>query len=103
MDKDLQKFQEELMLLINAFITDTSAVKEVMGRVSSQLEDLEEDMAYINKVVRDGNGRPPVMTRIEVIEEKLSSLKETTDKWWQVWMAAVPGLVTLITTRTFLT
>ena len=99
MDKDLQKFQEELMLLINAFITDTSAVKEVMGRVSSQLED---DMAYINKVVRDGNGRPPVMTRIEVIEEKLSSLKETTDKWWQVWMAAVPGLVALITTGTFL-
>jgi hypothetical protein len=102
MDKDLQKFQEELMLLIDAFITDTSEVKEVMGRVSSQLEDLEEDMAYINKVVRDGNGRPPVMTRIEVIEEKLSALKETTDKWWQVWMAAVPGLVALITTGAFM-
>ena len=102
MDEDLQKFQEELMLLINAFITDTSVVKEVMGRVSSQLEDLEEDMAYINKVVRDGNGRPPVMTRIEVIETKLSSLKETTDKWWQVWMAAVPGLVALITTGAFM-
>ena len=102
MDKDLQKFQEELMLLIDAFITDTSEVKEVMGRVSSQLEDLEEDMASINKVVRDGNGRPPVMTRIEVIEEKLSALKETTDKWWQVWMAAVPGLVALITTGAFM-
>ena len=98
MDEDLQKFQEELMLLINAFITDTSEVKEVMGRVSSQLEDLEEDMAYINKVVRDGNGRPPVMTRIEVIEEKLSTLKAVQDKWWQVWMAAVPGLIALITT-----
>jgi hypothetical protein len=98
MDKDLQKFQEELMLLIDAFITDTSEVKEVMGRVSSQLEDLEEDMAYINKVVRDGNGRPPVMTRIEVIEEKLSTLKAVQDKWRKVWMAAVPGLIALITT-----
>ena len=102
MDEDLRKFQQELMLLINAFITDTSEVKEVMGRVSSQLEDLETDMDYINKVVRDGNGRPPVMTRIEVIEEKLSALKDTTDKWWQVWIAAVPGLLALITTGTII-
>ena len=104
MDEDLRKFQQELMLLINAFITDTSEVKEVMGRVSSQLEDLETDMAYINKVVRDGNGRPPrqLWTRIEVIEEKLSALKDTTDKWWQVWIAAVPGLLALITTGTII-
>ena len=51
MDKDLQKFQEELMLLINAFITDTSEVKEVMGRVSTQLEDLEEDKAIVKKML----------------------------------------------------
>ena len=98
MDKDLEKFSEDLMLLINAFITDTGDIKEVLARVTEQLESLENDVAYMNKVVRDGNGRPPLMTRLEVLEEKINALKEITDKWWQVWLAAVPGLLALITT-----
>jgi hypothetical protein len=38
------------------------------------------------------------MTRLEVLEEKINTLKETTNRWWQVWVAAVPGLLALLTT-----
>ena len=98
MDKDLESFTQDLMLLINAFITDTGEMKEVLARLSEQMDSLETDVAYMNKVVRDGNGRPPLMTRLEVLEEKLNTLKETTNRWWQVWVAAVPGLLALLTT-----
>jgi hypothetical protein len=102
MDKDLEEFTEDLMLLINAFITDTTELKEVLVRVESQLESLEEDVSYINKVVRDGNGRQPLMTRIELIEQKLDDQEKQREKWWKVWVAAVPGLLALITTGTFI-
>ena len=87
-----------MMLLINSFITETSDLKEVLTRFEHQLSNLDEDMAYINKVVRDGNGRPPIMSRLEIIEEKLAALKEVQDRWWQVWLAAVPGLLSLVAT-----
>jgi hypothetical protein len=102
MDKDLEEFTHDLMLLINSFITETSDLKEVLNHCHHQLTNLDEDMAFINKVVRDGNGRPPIMSRLEIIEEKLAALKEVQDKWWQVWLAAVPGLLALITTGTFI-
>jgi len=102
MDKDLEEFTEDLMLLINAFITDTTEIKEVLGRVEQQLESLEEDVSYINRVVRDGNGRQPLMTRIELIEQKLSDQEKQREKRWKVWVAAVPGLLALITTGTFI-
>ncbi len=86
------------MLLINAFITDTGEMKEVLARLTEQMDTLEKDVGYMNKVVRDGNGRPPLMTRLEVLEEKINTLKETTNRWWQVWVAAVPGLLALLTT-----
>ena len=98
MDKDLESFTKDLMLLINAFITDTGEMKEVLARLTEQMDTLEKDVGYMNKVVRDGNGRPPLMTRLEVLEEKINTLKETTNRWWQVWDAAVPGLLALLTT-----
>ena len=54
MDKDLESFTQDLMLLINAFITDTGEMKEVLARLSEQMDSLETDVAYMNKVVRDG-------------------------------------------------
>ena len=98
MDKDLEDFTHDLMLLINSFITETSDLKEVLHHCNHQLTNLDEDMAFINKVVREGNGRPPIMSRLEIIEEKLAAIKEVQDRWWQVWLAAIPGLMSLVVT-----
>ena len=57
-------------------MADTAEVKGMMVRLTDQIESMEEDLGYMNKVVRDGNGRPPMITRMELLEQDSLKLKK---------------------------
>ena len=91
MSSESEEFRRDLLGLVDTFVADTAEVKGMMVRLSDQIESMEEDLGYMNKVVRDGNGRPPLITRMELLEQRLAQIEKAADRWWQVWVAAVPG------------
>jgi len=96
MSSESEEFRRDLLNLVDTFVSDTAEVKGMMVRLTDQMESMEEDLGYMNKVVRDGNGRPPLITRMELLEQRLAQIEKASDRWWQVWVAAVPGVVALI-------
>jgi len=104
----VEEFSEDLALILQTFIEETQDAKIVIARIETEIKRLKEDIGGLNKVIRDGNGQPPIITRIAVLEEKLNEIKthiesieaETTEARrmrWEFLLAAIPGLLALLT------
>lgn len=104
----VEEFSEDLALILQTFIDETQDAKIVIARIENEIKRLKEDISGLNKIIRDGNGQPPLITRIAVLEEKISELKshiesieaESTEARrmrWEFLLAAIPGLLALLT------
>ena len=83
------------MGLVDTFVADTAEVKGMMVRLTDQIESMEEDLGYMNKVVRQQR-TTSMITRMELLEQRLAQIEKAADRWWQVWVAAVRSVVALI-------
>ena len=103
----IKAFAEDLYAILEGFIEETQDAKIVIGKIESEISQLKSDLGYLNKVIRDGNGQPPIMTRIALLEKEVLDTKEELAKAeeaeetskkirWEIFVAAVPGLLALI-------
>ena len=112
MAKDAEKlvaeFSEDLALILETFIEETQDCKVVIARIETEIGRLKEDISSLNKTIRDGNGQPPLTTRIAVVEEKIAEVKEKIESMetesaeekrvrWEFLLAAIPGILALLT------
>ena len=69
---------------------------------------LKDDITSLNKTIIHGNGQPPLITRIAVVEEKIAEVKAKIESMeaesaeekkmrWEFIIAAVPGILALLT------
>lgn len=104
----VEEFSEDLSLILQTFIEETQDAKVVIARIETEIVRLKEDIIGLNKTIRDGNGQPPLITRIAVLEEKIAEIKghinqmesesaESKRLRWEFLLAAVPGLLALLT------
>ena len=107
-EKLVEEFSEDLAIILETFIEETQEAKVVIARIESEMGRLKDDITSLNKTIRDGNGQPPLITRIAVIEEKITEIKskienmaeETAEEKklrWEFVIAAVPGILALLT------
>lgn len=107
-DKLVEEFSEDLALILQTFIEETQDAKVVIARIETEMGRLKEDITGLNKTIRDGNGQPPLITRIAVLEERIGEIKAHIDSIeaesaesrrlrWEFLLAAVPGLLALLT------
>jgi len=107
-EKLVEEFSEDLALILETFIEETQDAKVVIARIETEMGRLKEDISSLNKTIRDGNGQPPLITRIAVVEEKIGEVKtkiesmeaETAEEKrlrWEFLLAALPGILALIT------
>ena len=107
-EKLVEEFSEDLAIILETFIEETQEAKVVIARIESEMGRLKDDITSLNKTIRDGNGQPPLITRIAVIEEKIAEIKskienmaeETAEEKklrWEFVIAAVPGILALLT------
>ena len=107
-EKLVEEFSEDLAMILETFIEETQDAKVVIARIETEVGRLKEDITSLNKTIRDGNGQPPLMTRIAVLEEKIAEVKgkietveaETAEEKklrWEFLLAAVPGILALLT------
>lgn len=104
----VEEFSEDLAYILQTFIDETQDAKVVISRIETEIIRLKEDINGLNKLIRDGNGQPPMITRIAVLEEKIAEIKEKIESVesegkeerrmrWEFLLAAVPGILALLT------
>ena len=107
-EKLVEEFSEDLALILETFIEETQDCKVVIARIETEIGRLKEDISSLNRTIRDGNGRPPLTTRIAVVEEKIAEVKEKIESMetesaeekrvrWEFLLAAIPGILALLT------
>ena len=104
----VEEFSEDLAYILQTFIDETQDAKVVISRIETEIVRFKEDINGLNKLIRDGNGQPPLITRIAVLEEKIAELKEKIElvesegkeerrMRWELLLAAIPGILALMT------
>jgi chromosome segregation ATPase len=106
--KLVEEFSEDLALILQTFIEETQDAKIVISRIETEISRLKEDITGLNKTITVGNGQPPLITRIAVLEERIGEIKSKIESMeaeevenkrlrWEFLLAAVPGLLALLT------
>ena len=69
---DVEKeFTKDLLSLIKSSITSNQHMNEAIIRLQEQQSSLEDDVSSLLKVVRDGNGRPALLSRLDNLERQV--------------------------------
>lgn len=95
-------FIEDFGRLFEGFQEDLVSLKGEVVRLRTEAEHHHSDIKQLSKVVVDGNGQPPLLSRIAVIENTVKGVEETQRRWWELMLLALPGIVSLIATGTFI-
>lgn len=74
-EKLVEEFSEDLAIILETFIEETQDAKVVIARIETEMGRLKDDIASLNKTIIHGNGQPPLITRIAVVEEKIAEVK----------------------------
>ena len=93
-----QDFTEDLLQLIRSSITSNQHMNEAIIRLQEQGRVTEADVTSLLKIIRDGNGRPPLMSRLEALERAVAKEEVDSKMRWDLVIAMSPGLVALIAT-----
>jgi hypothetical protein len=106
-EKLVEEFSEDLAIILETFIGETQDAKVVIARIESEIGRLKDDISSLNKTLIHGNGQPPLITRIAVVEERVVEIKSSIDAMdaesiegrrirWDFLMAAIPGVLALL-------
>ena len=104
----VEEFSEDLATILETFIEETQDAKVVIARIETEMGRLKDDITSLNKTIIHGNGQPPLITRIAVVEEKIAEVKAKIESMeaesaeekkmrWEFIIAAVPGILALLT------
>jgi 50S ribosomal subunit-associated GTPase HflX len=107
-EKLVEEFSEDLATILETFIEETQDAKVVIARIETEMGRLKDDITSLNKTMIHGNGQPPLITRIAVVEEKIAEVKAKIESMeaesaeekkmrWEFIIAAVPGILALLT------
>lgn len=92
----LENFVSEFSGMMESFMSDHQDYQLALLDLQRSVEDVQEDTKGLLKTVRDGNGQPPLTTRLAVMEEKQNEIDRKIGRWWALLLAAVPGLLAFL-------
>lgn len=95
--KSAEELAENLELLLEALVANTQSTDINLERLRNESMNHKEDLSRLLRVVVDGNGQPPILTRLAVMENKLEDTQQSMEKWqarwWQLIVATLPGII----------
>jgi hypothetical protein len=95
-------FIEDFGLLMGGFGEDIGELNQAIMRLKTEAEHHHEIIKTLDRLVVDGNGQPPLLSRIAVLEAKTEQVAEKQRQWWELFMVALPGIISLIATGTII-
>lgn len=97
----IESFIEDFVDLMQGFSGDIDGLREEVIRLLTEAEHHHQAIDSLSKVVVDGNGQPPLMSRMASLEARADGVDEAHRKWWELLLVALPGVVSLIATVAF--
>jgi hypothetical protein len=95
-DDKVLEFSERLLELLETFADETQGIHDMFVQIGSQVDYIREDTDYLTKIVRDGNGQPPLLTRQAIVEEKLDRAEKVNDKSREVILAMITSAIAFV-------
>ena len=96
-DQDrIEEFIVDFAEMMEGFFADSTDYRSTLEGMEHTVGDLKEDITSLLKVVRDGNGQPPMTTRLAVLEEKVNEVDRKLGRFWALLLAAVPGALAFL-------
>jgi hypothetical protein len=83
--------------LIEFLVNEWKDLAVDMTELKSDIKDLKKDNATLLKLVRDGNGVPPLMKRVDRLEERQEIALENVKGRYVVIAASLTGLIGVAT------
>jgi|TARA_B100001142_G_scaffold93933_1_gene95575 hypothetical protein len=97
-DDPSNEFTKDLLQLIRSSIANNQHLSEAIIRLQEQGRVTEADVGSLLKIIRDGNGRPPLMSRLEALERAVAKEEIDNKMRWDLVLVMAPGLVALLAT-----
>ncbi len=96
-DDEIQEVALHLETLLEALVDTSRSTELHLDRLASETMAHKEDLKRLTKVVIDGNGQPPILTRLALLEQQVSNTDEEIERfrarWWQIVMMFLPGFL----------
>lgn len=97
---NMREIAEHLEVLLESLVSHTHSTEIQLQKLTTENETQQDDLTKLGNIVIDGNGSPPILTRMALIEHTLEGLteeiKESKAKIWQLLMIATPGIFALL-------
>ena len=95
-DDKVLEFSERLIELLETFADETAGIHDMFVQIGTQVDHIREDTDYLTKIVRDGNGQAPLLTRQAIVEEKLAQYEKVSNKSREVMLAMITSAIALV-------
>jgi hypothetical protein len=96
-EKAVVEVAQHLETLLQALVDTSRSTELHLDRLASESMSHKADLKRLTKVVIDGNGQPPILTRLALLEQNVQNTDEEIERfrsrWWQIVMMFLPGFL----------
>jgi len=92
----IEDFVSDFADMMSGFLEDYESYSDSLARLETHVSDMGSDIKTFAKIVRDGNGQEPLMTRMATIEERVKKAEAVKHRWWEFALAAAPGVIAIM-------
>jgi hypothetical protein len=97
-DDVAQEFVQDLLELVTQSIVANEHTNAAIIRLQEQQKVTADDLKQLLTLVRDGNGRPPLISRLEALERTEQDIQKKNAMSWEILLVALPGILAFLST-----
>mgnify|MGYP003978882359 FL=1 len=87
---------QDLLELVSQSIVANEHMNAAIIRLQEQQKSTADDINKLLRLVRDGNGRPALMSRLELLERDAEAAEKAGDMRWELFLVALPGALAFL-------
>ncbi|MCK4977389.1 MAG: hypothetical protein KAS36_10710 [Anaerolineales bacterium] len=91
-----EEFVQDLLELVSQSIVANEHMNAAIIRLQEQQNSTSDDINQLLRLVRDGNGRPALISRLEALEREAVAAEKSSDMRWELFLVALPGVLAFI-------
>ncbi len=89
-------FVQDLLELVSQSIVANEHMNAAIIRLQEQQNSTSEDINQLLRLVRDGNGRPALISRLEALERDVEASEKSSGMRWELFLVALPGVLAFL-------
>jgi hypothetical protein len=91
-----EEFVQDLLELVSQSIVANEHMNAAIIRLQEQQKSTGDDLNKLLRLVRDGNGRPALMSGLELLERDAEAAEKAGDMRWELFLVALPGALAFL-------